>query len=214
MKDHLYFEIMAETKPVVSNSLISSKENCTYTKCYCEENVWKLCEYLKHHHPTELDHCYSVFISNNERLIPLWQQKSSQRIDTMVIWDYHVIFIYSPPNGDTIVYDLDTTLPFPCDFKTYFLQGIRSNQSLQPKFYRFFRVIPAASFLQTFASDRSHMLNDDGKYMETPPDYPPIKTQDSNHNIDDFISMDEKVGTGTVMSLNDFVNRFHQSPNN
>lgn len=43
--------------------------------------------------------------------------------------------------------------------------------------YRFFRVIPAASFLQMFASDRSHMLNDDGKYMETPPDYPPIKTQ-------------------------------------
>ena len=28
-----------------------------------------------------------------------------------------------------------------------------------------------------FASDRSHMLNDDGKYMEMPPDYPPIKTQ-------------------------------------
>ena len=43
--------------------------------------------------------------------------------------------------------------------------------------HRFFRVIPAASFLQTFASDRSHMLNDDGKYMEMPPDYPPIKTQ-------------------------------------
>ena len=36
---------------------------------FSEENVWKLCEYVKDHHPTELDHCYSVFISNNERLV-------------------------------------------------------------------------------------------------------------------------------------------------
>lgn len=40
-----------------------------------------------------------------------------------------------------------------------------------------FRVIPAAEFLQTFASDRSHMLTKDGQWMSPPPVYPPIKTE-------------------------------------
>ncbi|CAG2208199.1 NTAQ1 [Mytilus edulis] len=113
-----------------------SKEECVYTKCYCEENVWKVCEYVKNHHPALLDNCYCVFISNKDKVIPLWQQKSSQREDTLVIWDYHVIFIYKQSEKESFVYDLDTSLPFPCDFKTYFIEGIRSNQTLQPQYHR------------------------------------------------------------------------------
>ncbi|XP_071180126.1 protein N-terminal glutamine amidohydrolase-like [Mytilus edulis] len=188
-----------------------SKEECVYTKCYCEENVWKVCEYVKNHHPAVLDNCYCVFISNKDKVIPLWQQKSSQREDTLVIWDYHVIFIYKQSEKESFVYDLDTSLPFPCDFKTYFLEGIRSNQTLQPQYHRSFRVISAPMFLQTFASDRSHMLNEEGNYLHPPPTYQCIKTKECDNNISDFISMDPDVGVGMVKPLNDFVSFFHHS---
>ncbi len=35
--------------------------------------------------------------------------------ERLVIWDYHVVFIYRPDDR-TLVYDLDSELPFP----TYF----------------------------------------------------------------------------------------------
>lgn len=200
-----------EIHSIQDTNLIFVKEECVYTKCYCEENVWKLCEHVKDHHSSQLGNCYCVFISNKHKTIPLWQQKASSREDTLVIWDYHVIFIFSPPDTETLVYDLDTMLTFPCDFKTYFLSGIRSNQSLQPQYHRFFRVIPAAVYLQTFASDRSHMLNKKGEYLQPPPVYPCIKTNESDNNIHDFISMDPEVGFGTVVSLSEFVSKFHNN---
>lgn len=43
-----------------------------------------------------------------------------------------------------------------------------------------FRVIPAAQYLKTFASDRLHMLTPDGRWKAPPPLYPPIKTEGIN----------------------------------
>ena len=42
--------------------------------------------------------------------------------------------------------------------------------------HRKFRVIPAESFLRTFASDRSHMKKPNGEWIKTPPPYLPIRT--------------------------------------
>ena len=42
---------------------------------------------------------------------------------------------------------------------------------------RMFRVIPANVFLDTFASDRSHMLDAEGKWLKPPPSYPCIQTE-------------------------------------
>lgn len=41
---------------------------------------------------------------------------------------------------------------------------------------RKFRVIPARTFLQSFASDRSHMKKPNGEWIKDPPPYPPIRT--------------------------------------
>lgn len=51
-----------------------------------------------------------------------------------------------------------------------------------------FRVIPAEEFLQTFASDRSHMLTPEGHWMSPPPIYPPIKTKgiDANTRVNEI----------------------------
>ncbi len=42
-------------------------------------------------------------------------------------------------------------------------------------------MIPAAVFLSTFASDRSHMKKPNGDWIKEPPDYPPIRTAGKGH---------------------------------
>ncbi|XP_060596139.1 protein N-terminal glutamine amidohydrolase-like [Ruditapes philippinarum] len=188
-------------------TLFKSKKDCVYTSCYCEENVWKLANEVKEKHSKELGNCFCVFISNESQSIPLWEQAPSQREDGLVIWDYHVIFLHKAQDG-SYIYDLDTKLDFPCMFSHYIDRGIQSCDKFKKEFHRQFRVIPADEFLSTFASDRSHMLDEDGKWLKTPPSYPCIQTKDAINNIKDFISMDPEVGVGKIMDFWQFCDTF------
>lgn len=90
-----------------------------------------------------------------------------------------------------------------------------------------FRVISAQEYVDTFASDRSHMLKEDKvTYNAPPPSYPPISNEsmnnlfffrfktsynnelflfvESTNNIHDFIDMKQKDRFGTVMNLAGF----------
>lgn len=138
---------------------------------------------------------------------PIKKQKASHRQDGKVLWDYHVIFLYQTSESGTLVYDLDITLNFPCDLKQYFEESTKDNKSLKPEHHRLFRVIPAAEYLKTFASDRLHMLTPDGHWKAPPPSYPPIKTEECSDNLQEFISMEEN-GHGVVLSLSEFLKRF------
>lgn len=184
------------------------KDECTYTSCYCEENVWKLCEYIKAHGEASLEEVYAVFISNERRMIPIWKQKSSDG-KKPVIWDYHVVLLHeSVERGECFLYDLDTVLPFPCPLRVYANEALRTDQGIKRDFWRKLRVIPADSFLHMFASDRSHMKETDGTWRMPPPPYPCIATSACQMNLDDFISMEAGVGYGQVYSLSEFQLRF------
>ncbi|CAG11652.1 unnamed protein product [Tetraodon nigroviridis] len=151
------------------------REDCVYTSCYCEENVWKLCEFARGQKTPPLEELLVVFISNASRMVPLWRQRSGYG-DQPVVWDYHVILLQVGLDSDPQVYDLDSDLSFPCSMELYASQALRSDRSLRPAYHRRFRVIPADSFLLNFASDRSHMRNADGSWKMPPPPYPPIHT--------------------------------------
>ncbi|XP_055706751.1 uncharacterized protein LOC129803900 isoform X1 [Phlebotomus papatasi] len=109
---------------------------CSYVSCYCEENVWKLCEQVKKNNPGELPKCYSVFVSNAGRTVPLWRQKAGRGDDKVVIWDYHVFFMHCVGPNRCLVYDLDTTLPFPTYFHKYVTETFRSDLALRPEHHR------------------------------------------------------------------------------
>ncbi|XP_062579206.1 protein N-terminal glutamine amidohydrolase-like [Saccostrea cucullata] len=190
------------------------KEGCVYTSCYCEENVWCLCDKIQKEYPDKIEKCYCIFISNKKRAIPFWRQRASKREDGQVFWDYHVIFIYQPSGSSAMVYDLDTTLTFPCDFRRYYEESIKDDRRFKPEYQRLFRVIPAAEFLQTFASDRSHMLTQDGQWMSPPPVYLPIKTEECSNNIQEFISMEKEINHGVVLSLQELLERFMRNSDN
>ena len=191
----------------MSSSLLPAKPECTYTRFYCEENVWHLADHVRRKNPALLQHCYAVFISNDERLTPLWKQtkpdnnKGGEDDDGFVLWDYHVIFVYRAPEG-LEVFDLDNDLPFPCPMARYAREALHPETDFKPEFRRKFRVVPALEFVTTFASDRSHMRLEDGGWMKAPPAYPAIKTQKSSNNLDTFLVMNLKSASfGRLLDL-------------
>ncbi|GLJ16219.1 hypothetical protein SUGI_0271830 [Cryptomeria japonica] len=178
-----------------STSVIPSiqRSQFKYTSCYCEENVYMLCKSLcsagvATSHGSDL---FVVFISNENRQIPLWHQKPSE-IEGLVIWDYHVICVQKSREKDAqvLVWDLDTMLPFPVPLHQYITDAIRPSLPLYPNFRRLFRVIHGPIFLCSFASDRRHMKSSEGNWIAPPPPYNCITAEDGTvHNLESFVSM-------------------------
>ncbi|CAJ0918125.1 unnamed protein product [Ranitomeya imitator] len=116
--------------------VLADRRDCCYTSCYCEENVWKLCESIRERTPGALPECYTVFLSNDHRMIPIWRQKCGDGEDP-VIWDYHVILLHDAgSDGQRVVYDLDTVLPFPCPCDAYIKEALRSDDLIRKDFRR------------------------------------------------------------------------------
>ena len=114
--------------------------------------------------------------------------------------------------SESLVYDLDTSLPFPVSFNQYVKEVLRPELILHLRSAglpeRLFRVVSADAFLEEFASDRSHMHKEDGTWFAPPPPYPPIKSQKNSNNIQEFLSMKNSSAPGTVMTELEFLHRF------
>ncbi|CAO3628410.1 unnamed protein product [Cunninghamella echinulata] len=142
----------------------------------------------------------------------MWYQQRGQILDEgLVVWDYHVILLVKNiQNGDQnkkdYIYDFDTLLPFPSLFSTYIQKSFRPFFPLLDKYKRNFRQIPAKVYLDQFASDRSHMI-DNGVYKAPPPDYPPITSNYETNTLPYFRDMKNTTGTykyGEVMNEDEF----------
>ncbi|KAK3010165.1 hypothetical protein RJ639_011410, partial [Escallonia herrerae] len=164
-----------------------------------EENVYWLCKKLLTNglEKTEGSDLFVVFISNEKKQasvmqIPLWHQKASQRADGITLWDYHVICVQRIKEGSTshVVWDLDSSLPFPSPLSTYVSESIRPSFQLFSEFQRFFRIVHAPLFLRYFASDRRHMKDPDGNWISQPPAWETIVAEDGTvHNLNEYIEM-------------------------
>ncbi|KAL6138092.1 hypothetical protein ACLB2K_063378 [Fragaria x ananassa] len=168
-----------------------------HTPFYCEENVYLLCKELgtKGIADAKGSDLFVVFISNEKKQIPLWHQKASNRADGVVLWDYHVICIQRKVGGGDsplqyLVWDLDSTLSFPCALASYVAETIRPTFQTFPEFQRYFRIVHAPIFLRSFASDRRHMKDPLGEWLHQPPVYEPIVSQDGTvHNLNDYFDI-------------------------
>jgi len=84
--------------------------------------------------------------------------------------------LVNEPSRNTLVWDLDTKLSFPVAFTEYASRALCPRE-LPVHYQQLFRVVGGADYLQTFASDRSHMMNSDGSWKSPPPSYTPIQTK-------------------------------------
>ncbi|KAK1278844.1 Protein N-terminal glutamine amidohydrolase [Acorus gramineus] len=187
----------------------------THTPFYCEENVYLLCKKLCAigvADPFAID-LFVVFISNENRQVPLWCQKASKHVDGLVLWDYHVICIQSKRSRDRhtlpLVWDLDSSLPVPFPLNRYSNEVVRPSVSLHSKYKRLFRVVHAPTFLRCFASDRRHMKDLNGNWQAKPPTYDPIVSEDGTvNNLDEYIRISS---ADVVANIGDLVTSLFSS---
>ncbi|XP_051150504.1 protein N-terminal glutamine amidohydrolase [Andrographis paniculata] len=165
-----------------------------HTPYYCEENVYLLCKKLAEDGIAKSDasDLYVVFISNEKKQIPLWYQKASHRADGVILWDYHVICVQKRKESNLphLVWDLDSSLPFPSPLSKYVAETFRPSFQLFSEFQRVFRIVHAPIFLPAFASDRRHMKDSAGDWVSPPPPYDAIVAQDGTvHNLNEYLEM-------------------------
>ncbi|KAL0359534.1 UNVERIFIED_CONTAM: protein N-terminal glutamine amidohydrolase [Sesamum angustifolium] len=110
--------------------------------------------------------CYDLIYLKVRFMIPLWHQKASPRADGVILWDYHVICVQKRKDSNLphLVWDLDSSLPFPSPLATYVAETIRP--SFQKTHERFCWKLdsPPPSYEVIVAEDgTAHNLNE---YME------------------------------------------------
>ena len=49
-------------------NLVPPAAECSYAACFCEENVWKLCDHVRTNSPELLAKAYVVFVSNKKQV--------------------------------------------------------------------------------------------------------------------------------------------------
>ena len=164
-------------------------ERWPYSAFFCEENALLLCRALVERGRAPLHELSVCFISNEARRAPVWCQTKGRPVaGGLVFWDYHVVVVQAAAGRDPLVWDLDSTLPFPCALARYAREALHEelwlpaadsrSSALPPELQPRFRVVPGALFARHFASDRSHMRLADGSWEAPPPPYPPVSGQD------------------------------------
>ena len=173
------------------------RSSFAYQSHFCEENVYLMAQQLLNgggkHEGMEL---YVVFISSQSKETPIWRQNASQDRESPVVWDYHVVLVATGnthairEHGFTLLFDLDSCLEFPISAAMYCLAAFRPDLTITKEHEQTFRVIPAATFLEYFASDRSHML---ASRLPFPP-WPLIQGKLANTamNLHEYILMHSK----------------------
>eukprot|EP00164_Ancoracysta_twista_P009865 GFYU01014705.1.p1 GENE.GFYU01014705.1~~GFYU01014705.1.p1 ORF type:complete len:183 (-),score=5.59 GFYU01014705.1:434-982(-) len=175
-----------------------AKQDFLYQSCYCEENSYKLCERLQEKGQT-LDNTFVVFISNDSRAVPIWGHKED---GSACLWDYHVIVV-----SNQQVYDLDCKhRTFPTSGEEYFQFSFQPQIAIRKEFERNFRVIEAVQFLNTFSSDRSHMIQEGETTPKDPPSWPCIRASAATSmNLPAFIEMERNSVPGALMDEDQFL---------
>ncbi len=168
---------------------------------YCEENAWRLCG-----HPffgtTER---IIMFISNPARAVAFAGQRAAPR-GQWVLWDYHVVFLAKEQSW--FVWDPDARAGLKTGLMEW-LDHSFPDPDLMPVGHRpWFRVVDGDTFMANFKSDRSHMRNLHGEWLQPPPDWPPPA---QSTNLMKFATIPGDF-LGQVLSLKDLKARFCAPP--
>uniref|UniRef100_A0A5S6QE48 Protein N-terminal glutamine amidohydrolase n=1 Tax=Trichuris muris TaxID=70415 RepID=A0A5S6QE48_TRIMR len=202
--------------PILPNSItIPTRTQCAYCAGYCEENVYLLVAGVRDRCGcSTLSGLVVVFISNPGKSVPIWKQRvGQQECDGLAVWDYHVILIDKTLRHEVMVFDLDTTLSFPCSFDNYVRCALRDDHIVSPQHKRLFHLIPAEFYYHNFASDRSGMRRPDGSWISPPPSWKPIQ-RNNNVNCMPQLTTLNAVGEtqfGKVVDWNGFLLHFSGS---
>jgi protein N-terminal glutamine amidohydrolase len=184
-----------------------------YTPYYCEENVWQLCQAPA----LAKFECKAVFMTNAMRACAFLNQRAAPSADHLMFWDYHVVVLANSGTASNLltpsvstsarweIWDLDTRLGMPVSVDEYIACTFPQHPETRD-FQPLFRVVDSDEFLATFSSDRSHMRNQHGEWLQPPPPWDPI-CRDGIWNLIDFLDTNPG-GIGFLLDRPAFLKRF------
>lgn len=171
-----------------------------YASCFCEENVWWLCQEPRF----AAANLEVVFISNPHRCCAMFGQRAASAPDAPVFWDYHVVLSVQEA-GRYDIWDLDCVSGAPVEAREWLGLTFAPGQGLPAEVKPLFRLIPAAVFVENFSSDRAHMLDENGKPVVPFPSWPAIASRASN--LFHFVDMQTSF-LGEVFALSGVASRW------
>lgn len=181
---------------------ISTLMTFKYTPYYCEENIWYLCQGRQF----EEFEKYVLIISNQYGGCEFRNQKLCLSPNHSVCWDYHVILIYREFHW--LVWDLDSTLHMPATLNFY-LESTFRNDTIDagehPPAMQF-RPLTAEKYIKKFSSDRLHMRNERGDWLQPPPPWPPI-IRDSGLTLSQLTDMTSDCA-GSILTIQQLRDKF------
>lgn len=159
---------------------------------FCEENAWRALGRVP-------QRAAVVFITNRAQRVAMWHQKAALR--DPVLWDYHVVVLVDAVDGAVagadggFVVDVDCTAGVVLPRAAWLAASFHDvDAPLRP----LFRVVPRAAFLRSFSTDRCHMRDADGGWMQPPPPWAPPYDPALGHTLQRFIDVDDDIAGAVV----------------
>ena len=145
-----------------------------------------------------------VFISNENKCCPFWNQNVAVSGNRPICWDYHVVFICKLELW--LVWDLDTLAGFPIFCSDYLRLTFGEHDRIPECHLPYFRVVEVDNFVHELSSSRSHMRTQTEEWLAPPPPWPPI-LQGNRNTLNDFIDITLKK-IGIILTLGEFTRQF------
>ncbi len=143
-----------------------------YQPFYCEENVWRLCQDQRLGGAEAL---VAVITGAGrvgaERRCAFYHQRCAAAPGEPVLWDFHVVLLVRTRGWQ--VWDLDSGLGAPVAAGDYLAATFGDQQLIPAALRPRLRLIDAAAYVSQLRSDRSHMRDRAGRYLQPPPPWPP-----------------------------------------
>jgi len=174
-----------------------------YCPRYCEENAWHLAQAPA---LAQLDRFVAV-ITSAEGACLFWNQQIADDPAAPVWWDYHVVLLAR--RTEWLVYDFDSTLPFPVEARAYLDCTFQYEERMPPNVRPRFLLFDGPTYTQAFRSDRSHMRDEQGGWLAPPPVWPQINGEAGGSFLD-FIT--HHFQSGNHLSLAETRERFIVGP--
>lgn len=136
---------------------------------WCEENVWHLAQ----HAATQAAERLVLVLTGASAQVACWHQKAGDA-GRPILWDYHVVLATRTDAHGWQVWDLDSRVGVPAAARAW-LQATFPAADRVPHAYRpRFAAIPADHYVRHFGSNRGHMREADGGWLQPPPPWPAI----------------------------------------
>ena len=143
----------------------------SYQPFYCEENIWQLCQDPR--------------LGASERLVGLitgpngpqrssrcafWHQRLADSRGEAVLWDFHVVLFVRSAGWQ--VWDLDSDLGMPVAADAYLSATFGDQMTVATHLQPRIRLVGGEAYVAGLCSDRSHMRDGHGLFLQPPPPWP------------------------------------------